>query len=259
MFAASLVFPSNATNTSMPTRRYRPTPTRRGNSGISSHDVFGRLATLAPDFDPHWARNPRQSVRFAAHIEASVDNCAMDKDRDLLPWIFGGLSMATVAIAIIVGSNNRPVPRKSPAPRLATAYALPPAPAETVPVAVPALVPVQALAAAQLQTVTPPLERSSQIWECVIDGQRTFSDKRCGEKPSVRKIGPINTMDPTPIFRSNSSYERQSSYAADYPDPSEQQLADNSYPVYVGVPYHDRRRPDRAHPSHDRGRTPHFR
>jgi hypothetical protein len=183
----------------------------------------------------------------------------MDKDRDLLPWIFGGLSMATVAIAIIVGSNNRPAPKNSPTSSPATAYALPPAPAETVPVAMPVLVPVQALEAAQLQTVTPPMEQSSQIWECAINGQRTFSDRRCGEKPSVRKIGPINTMDPTPIFRSNPSYERQSSYITEYPEPSEQQLADNSYPVYVGVPYHERRRPDRAHPSHDRGRTSHFR
>jgi hypothetical protein len=177
----------------------------------------------------------------------------MDKDRDLLPWIFGGLSMATVAIAIIVGSNNRPRPKNPPTPSLATAYALPPAPAETVPVAVPVLVPVQASAAAQLQTVTPPIEQGSQIWECAINGQRIFSDKPCGEKPSVRKIGPTNTMDPTPIFRSNPSYERQSSYVAEYPEPSEQQLADNSYP------YHERRRSDRAHPSHDRGRTPHFR
>jgi hypothetical protein len=183
----------------------------------------------------------------------------MDKDRDLLPWIFGGLSMATVAFAIIVGSNNRPAPKDSPAPSLATADALPPAPAETVPVAVPVLVPVQALAAAQLETATPPIEQRSQIWECVIDGRRTFSDKRCGEKPSLRKIGPINTMDPTPILRSNSSYVPQSSHAAEYPDPSEQQFADNSYPVYVGVPYHERRRPDRPHPSHDRGRKPHFR
>ena len=168
--------------------------------------------------------------------------------------------MATVAIAIIVGSNNRPAPPKnSPAPSLATAYALPPAPAETVPVTVPVLVPVQALAVAQHQMVTPPIEQSSQIWECVIDGQRIFSDNRCGEKPSLRRIGPINTMNPTPIFRSNSSYELQSSYVAEYADSSEQQLADNSYPVYVGVPYHERRRPDRAHPSHDRGRTPHFR
>jgi hypothetical protein len=219
----------------------------------------GAWVPRRPISDPHWPRNSRQSVRFNAHVAASADNCAMDKDRDLLPWIFGGLSMATVAIAIIVGSNNRPAPKNPPPSSLATAYALPPAPAETVPVAVPILVPVQALEAAQLQTVTPPIEQSGQIWECAINGQRTFSDKRCGEKPSLRKIGPINTMDPTPIFRSISSYEPESSYAAEYPEPSDPQLADNSYPVYVGVPYHERRRPDRAHPSHDRGRTPHFR
>ncbi len=187
----------------------------------------------------------------------------MEKDRDLLPWIFGGLSMATVAIAIIVGTNNRPEPKNAPASSLATAYALPPAPApapaETVPVAVPVVVPVPALATAQLQTVTPRMEQSTQIWECAINGQRIFSDKRCGEKPSLREIGPINTMDPTPISRSNLSRETQSGYAAEYPDSSEQQLADNSYPVYVGVPYHERRKPDRARPSHDRGRTPHFR
>src|ERR1700730_16791400 len=167
--------------------RIRLTPMRRGNADTSSHDVFGRLATQAPDFDPHWARNPRQSVRFAAHVEASVDNCAMGKDRDLLPWIFGGLSMTTVATAIIVGSNNRPAPKNSPASSLATTYAVPRAPVETVPVAVPVLVPVQALVAAPLQTVTPPTEQSSQIWECAINGQRTFSDKRCGEKSSLRK------------------------------------------------------------------------
>ena len=183
----------------------------------------------------------------------------MDKDRDLLPWILGGLSMATVAIAIILGSNNRAAPKNSPASSLATAYALPPAPAQTVPVAAPVLVPVQALAAAQFQTAAPPTEQGSQIWECAINGQRTFSDRRCGENPSVRKIGPINTMDPAPTLRSNSSYEQQSSYVAEYPEPSEQQLADNSYPVYVGVPYHEHRRPDRTHPSHDRGRTPHIR
>src|SRR5258708_25559658 len=146
----------------------------------------GRLATRAPDFDPRWARNPRQSVRFAAHVEASVDNCAMGKDRDLLPWIFGGLSMATVAIAIIIGSNNRPAPKNSPVSSLTTAFALPPAPVETVPVAAPVLVPVQALAAAPFQTVTPPIEQSSQIWGCAINRQRTFSHKLCREKPSLR-------------------------------------------------------------------------
>jgi hypothetical protein len=205
---------------------------------------------------------PRQSVIFDARVEASVDNRAMYKDRDLLPWILGGLSMATVAIAITVGSDNATAPKRTPAPSQASAYALPPAPAETVPAPVPE--PAPTLAAARIQTVTPAIERSSQIWECTINGQKTFSDNPCGDKSSLHKIGPINTMDPTPIFRSTPSYEPQSSYAPepqssyapDYAYPSEQQFADNSYPVYVGIPFHEHRRPDRAHHSHDRGRTP---
>jgi hypothetical protein len=43
------------------------------------HIVTSRFrAPGAPgaDFHPHWAWTPRQSVRFAAHVEASVDNCA---------------------------------------------------------------------------------------------------------------------------------------------------------------------------------------
>jgi hypothetical protein len=176
----------------------------------------------------------------------------MDKDRDLLPWILGALSMATVAIAIVVGSNNRTAPKKSPTPSQATAYALPAAPAETAPASVPA----PTVVTAQLHTAAAPqVEQSSQIWECTVNGQRTFSDSRCGEKSSLRKIGPINTMDPTPVFRSTPSYEPQSSYAPEYTYPSDQQFADNSYPVYVGIPFHERRRPDRAHHGHG-GRAP---
>jgi hypothetical protein len=176
----------------------------------------------------------------------------MDKDRDLLPWIFGVLSTATVAIAMVVGSNNGMAPKKSPAPTQATAFALPPAPAETVPAPVPA----PTLAATQIQIATPPINRSSQIWECTINGQKTFSDNPCGDKSSLRKIGPINTMEPTPRFRPTPSYEPQSSYAPEYVYPSEQQPADNSYPVYVGIPLRERRRSDHAHHSHDRGRAP---
>jgi hypothetical protein len=176
----------------------------------------------------------------------------MDKDRDLLPWILGGLSMATVAIAIIAGSQSGTAPKKSSEPSPATAYALPRAPAQAVPAAAP--VPAPNSAAAQIQTATPPIERSSQVWECTINGEKTFSDHPCGEKASLRTIGPINTMDPTPLFRSTPSYGPPSSYAPEYPYPSEQQFADNSYPVYVGIPFREHRRPDRAHHGQDRGR-----
>jgi hypothetical protein len=172
----------------------------------------------------------------------------------------GGLSMATVAIAIIAGSQSRTAPKKSSEPSQATAYALSPAPAQAVPAPAPVPAPISAAAQIQtatpLQTATPPIERSSQIWECTINGQKTFSDNPCGGKASLRTIGPINTMDPTPIFRSTPSYEPRSSYAPEYPYPSEQQFADNSYPVYVGIPFREHRRPDRAHHGHDRGRGP---
>jgi hypothetical protein len=43
--------------------------------------------------------------------------------------------------------------------------------------------------------------------------------------------------------------------APDYYYPSPPQPADNSYPVVVGIPYVERRRPERAQqpPHHDRG------
>ena len=41
-------------------------------------------------------------TKVAARAATSWDNPAMDKDRDLLPWIFGGLSMATFATLFFV-------------------------------------------------------------------------------------------------------------------------------------------------------------
>jgi hypothetical protein len=163
----------------------------------------------------------------------------MDKGRKFRPWILGGLSMAAFAIAIGVGWPT--------------------------------------LAVAQNQRVTPPIEQHRQIWECTINGQKTFSDHRCGDKASLREIGPINIMDSTPILshsRSNvseSSGQPRDSDPSQQADlyPSEQQSADNSfavddaYPVFLGnssgehsrSDHEKRRRSDREHrpQSHDRG------
>jgi len=43
----------------------------------------------------------------------------------------------------------------------------------------------------------PPLP-PGQVWQCTIDGQKTFSDKRCGVGASVRQLNEVNRMDPTP-------------------------------------------------------------
>jgi hypothetical protein len=192
----------------------------------------------------------------------------MDTDRDLLPWIFGGLSMATVAIAITVGSTNGTAPKNVQAPRQIIVQPLPEVEVPTAPAraAAPAPAAAQILAAAQIQTVAPPIAANGQIWECTIDGQKTFSDSPCGAKSSLREIGAVNRMDPTPILPHARSFAPESSYRAEYSypgeqvdsNPGEQQFADNPYPVFIGIPFHDRRRPDhgrRPH-NHDRGPQP---
>jgi len=203
----------------------------------------------------------------------------MDEDRDLLPWIMGGLSMATVAIAITVASSNGTRPNKSHAPAQTTPHILPEARAlllpeaqalprtvVTLPEAGPPTAPTPAptLAAAQIQTAAPPIEPNSQIWECTINGQKTFSDTRCGDKSSLREIGPTNRMDPTPMLPLARSYAPESSYQPEYSypgeqvdsNPGEQQFAANSYPVFIGIPFHEHRRPDHAHRPHGHYRGP---
>jgi len=191
----------------------------------------------------------------------------MDKDRDLLPWIFGGLSMATVAMAITLGSTYGTAPSNLQASRQIVPHALPDAEATVrataqAPAAAQAPTAAQA-AAAQIQAAVPPPVPSSQIWECTINGQKTFSDNPCGAKASLHDIGPINGMDPTPILPyaralgPESSYQPEYSYPAEQADSyaGEQQFANNAYPVFIGNPYREHRRPDRGHRpyNHDRG------
>jgi hypothetical protein len=179
----------------------------------------------------------------------------MDKDRDLLPWIFGGLSMAAAAIAITVGSGNVTASRNSPAPSaptalLPTAHILPAAEAMAAPALAPA--PEQISAAAQIQTATARVEPGSQIWECTINGQKTFSDKPCGDKPSLHELGPINGMAPTPVLPYVRSYVAESSRQPEYYYPGEQddsdlrgqQVAASSYPVFIGIPVREHGRGD---------------
>jgi hypothetical protein len=39
----------------------------------------------------------------------------------------------------------------------------------------------------------PPLQ-PGQVWQCVVNGQKVFSDKRCGAGASVRQLGDLNVM-----------------------------------------------------------------
>jgi hypothetical protein len=188
----------------------------------------------------------------------------VDKGRNLPPWILGGLSMATLAVAISVGWANGIAPNSSPAPSQTAAQILP-AEVSTAPASAPAPVPAPTLTVAQIRPVTPPtaptVVATHQIWECRINGIRTFSDNPCGDKSSLREIGPINRMDPAPILPLSRSYVLESSgqpkysYSSQQAEsyPSDQQSADdsypadNSYPVFVGVPFDQRGRSDHKH------------
>jgi hypothetical protein len=198
----------------------------------------------------------------------------MDKGRVLLPWLLRGLSMATLAIAITVGWAKGIAPNNSPVPSETTAHMLPDAEVTTAPAPGPA----PTLAVAQVRPVTVPtapnVEATRQIWECTINGVKTFSDNPCGDKSSLFEVGSINRMDPTPVVPHSRSYVPESSGQPNYSSsqqadsyPGEQQSADDShpadssYPVFLGVPIkhgrfdHEHRQHSQPQ-SHNRGPQP---
>ena len=202
----------------------------------------------------------------------------MTEDRDLLPWILGGLSMATVAMAIAVGLTGRTAPARasgqtiSSGPTLATVElspemqnsaapdgsgSAPSVPASTAPSsaaqASPAPASAQSIGTAQAQPAPNP--SGNQIWECTTNGVKTFSNNRCGSAAVLRDVGPVNVMEASPASNVHWYGGPDSNGASDDYYPSPPQPADNSYPVVVGVPYLAHRRPERPQqlPHHDRG------
>jgi hypothetical protein len=133
-----------------------------------------------------------------------------------------------------------------------------------IPDPAPAVVPAVAAPPAQIQQVTPP-PASGQIWECTINGIRTFSGKPCGDKSLVREIGPVNGMDAAPVLPYARSADPDSRREPEYTYPGEQETPDpaqeaarTSYPVFFGIPVHEHRRPNHAHrpPDHRHYRVP---
>jgi hypothetical protein len=186
---------------------------------------------------------------------------AMHKYRDLAPWILGGLSTAAVAIAITVGSNSWIAPKTlpSPSPSIAPVPAAMLEPAPPPQIVGEQLAPAtQAMPGAMTQPATepgaPPVAQPApggQIWECTTNGVKTFSNNPCGDKSSLRELGPINTMEATPVIRHPRSFQPEPGYAQDYTDPGTQEYADNSYLSVVGVPIIEHRRGEGMHrPSH---------
>lgn len=169
----------------------------------------------------------------------------MDKDSNLPAWIFGGLVIATLAVALVVGSTDRNTTKNLQALSQRAAEVSPVIVPRPTPVPTPAGVPT---VTTPIQTVSPPMAHRDQIWECVIKGQRTFSDNPCGDHSSVREISAINRMDPTPIPRQARSYEPIPGQPEDFDPP--QESADSAYPGYVGIPFYEHRRPDHRRHGH---------
>jgi hypothetical protein len=196
----------------------------------------------------------------------------MSEDRDLLPWILGALSMAAMAMAIAVGLTGRTLPAHASgptttlAPTPATAE-LNPRAANTAPSGSAQSPPAQSLPAQSTGAQSPPTQSSAaqgagtapaqalaasdppgdQIWECTIDGVKTFSNKRCGTAAVLRDVGPINVMDPAPVASNVHWYGPNSNDAPDYYYSDAPQPVESAYPVVVGIPYLERRRPEHPH------------
>jgi hypothetical protein len=87
-------------------------------------------------------------------------------ETDFLPWILGGSVLVASIIAIVIASSARTT--SSPAV-LAARSAAPKSDVQAA--ALPAIA-VQATS----QQALPP----GRVWECAVNGQRTFSDSPCG-------------------------------------------------------------------------------
>jgi hypothetical protein len=170
----------------------------------------------------------------------------MRKDIDLLPWILCALTMAIVAGAIAVGRSHGSAPTAAQVANLTTS---PPTPAVVATEAPPPPPAAESVSTPeQMQPVAAPTVQSGQIWECTTNGQKTFSSKPCGDKSTLRDVGPVNIMNSAPILPYSRTYQADANSSADYSYPDDaQETADNSYPVLIEVPYAARIRAERTH------------
>ncbi len=155
----------------------------------------------------------------------------MNKDRDLLPWILGGLIMSALPFTIAMSSSGGTAPGNLPTAGQSTApdtcrRTNPRACARTL--ARPCRsrsCKAELLLACRPRRRKLRLLRPSQtvkIWQCTINGQKTFSDNPCGAKSSRVELGPVNTMEATPVYPLTRSYEPN--YRPEYPYPSSPRL-----------------------------------
>jgi hypothetical protein len=124
-------------------------------------------------------------------------------DRDIFPWVLGGLLIVLIAIAIAYTSSNQSDSRAA-APRIQSSAA-----------PFPAAVSRPPSVTARNSTAPTPLPR--RVWECAVNGHRTFSDSPGGTTSTIRQLSETNRMDTTPVPPSVTYYNPPSpSYAPNY-------------------------------------------
>jgi hypothetical protein len=124
-------------------------------------------------------------------------------DRDIFPWVLGGLLMVLVAIAIGYTSSNQSDLSAS-VPRIQSSAA-----------PLPAQVSRPSTVTARNSGAPTPVPR--RVWECAVNGQRTFSDSPCDTTSTIRQLSETNRMDPTPVSPSVTYYSPPSpSYEPNY-------------------------------------------
>jgi hypothetical protein len=171
-----------------------------------------------------------------------------DMDTDLFPWILGGLLTAAGAIAAMIAATAPTSTNDSIGLGLSNHTAA----NSHVPVV---LATTQAPLSVQ-STVHPPLP-PGQVWQCAVNGQKIFSDSPCGETASIRQLGQVNRMDPTPVAPAGAYQSSDAGYA---PASAEQNSPDSANNVYMSEQVYVINEPTRReHTSrlhhHDRGRS----
>jgi hypothetical protein len=102
----------------------------------------------------------------------------------------------------------------------------------TEPARVPAPAPPPVQAAVQSET------GGGQIWVCTTKGVKTYSNNPCGEKATLLDVGPINTMNATPVDRYPRGYQPEPRYAPAYNDQaSESEENSDQYGSETSAPY----------------------
>jgi hypothetical protein len=138
----------------------------------------------------------------------------MVKDSDLLPWIMGGMLVVGAAVAAAVGLDGTTASTSnSPNDTGARPTVLPQSSNQsspTPPAVAADLTPVAVSPTAR------PLLPPGQVWECVINGQRVFSDAQCGAHASIRQLSEVNVMNSRPA---PGPYGAYGSYGAGYYPP----------------------------------------